>query len=260
MPNKISNKKTYLVVGLFIIIILICMYIVISKAVIKTKENNINKELEQENKTILKGSNVVTELSLKNTKVEQLYNYVNNSDIEYILYENRKDISWEIKSFVVVMNLQNNLLEDNEISYVAIDDFNNLYNKIFGDINEIKFENRISRICNGASLNKELNRYEINNDCSNNNGLNMKTYLKNITVEDEIISINKYYSFVNYTINGEDIYYKNELSDRYLIANNISYRDEANYINKMNIISYKFKKNSFSNYLLYKVEIGGLYE
>lgn len=259
VENK-TDKKTYFVIILFMLIIILSLFVIINKALVKTKEINIIKEHENEYKSFLEGSKNVVELSLNNKKINELYNYINDEQIEYSLYKNRKKLNWNVKSLIISLNLQDKYYEDEGINYLPVEEFEKLYNKIFGNINDTFINNRLSDDCNSATFNKDLNRYEISNNCSTDNSLYFKSFLKNITIDDDIISINKYYAFVDKTNNKEDIYYRDSIEDKYLVINDIDYKKENKYINKMDTISYKFKKDKNSEYHLYKVEIGGIYE
>lgn len=76
------------------------------------------------------------------------------------------------------------------------------------------------------------------------------TYLKNVTIDKEYLNINKYYAFIVKTDeNTFDLYSSDEKEEKTLIATNLSIYEISNYINEMNIMSYRFKKINNQYYL-----------
>ena len=76
------------------------------------------------------------------------------------------------------------------------------------------------------------------------------TYLKNVTIDKEYLNINKYYAFIVKTAEDTfDLYSSDEKEEKTLIATNLSIYEISNYINEMNIMSYRFKKINNQYYL-----------
>lgn len=76
------------------------------------------------------------------------------------------------------------------------------------------------------------------------------TYLKNVTIDKEYLNINKYYAFIVKTDEDTfDLYSSDEKEEKTLIATNLSIYEISNYINEMNIMSYRFKKINNQYYL-----------
>ena len=230
-------------------IIFISGYIVYSK--IKTTNNKEEKK-EIIKDTVLIDSNLTTELSLNNKDVKKLYNYVNNKNIDYASYKNRgKKLSWDYLSLVTMYNIpQNYVLKDEKnIEYVDSYSFLDKYREIFGSDLTISKEEQNTTTCGAVNYKNDV--YYPNWYCKEKSDDSIiVTYLKNVTIDKEYLNINKYYAFIIKTDeNTFDLYSSDEKEEKTLIATNLSIYEISNYINEMNIMSYRFKKINNQYYL-----------
>ena len=230
-------------------IIFISGYIVYSK--IKTTNNKEEKK-EIIKDTVLIDSNLTTELSLNNKDVKKLYNYVNNKNIDYASYKNRgKKLSWDYLSLVTMYNIpQNYVLKDEKnIEYVDSYSFLDKYREIFGSDLTISKEEQNTTTCGAVNYKNDV--YYPNWYCKEKSDDSIiVTYLKNVTIDKEYLNINKYYAFIVKTDeNTFDLYSSDEKEEKTLIATNLSIYEISNYINEMNIMSYRFKKINNQYYL-----------
>ena len=242
MEENTSKVKTYLIILIFLMIIFISGYIVYSK--IKTTNNKEEKK-EIIKDTVLIDSNLTTELSLNNKDVKKLYNYVNNKNIDYASYKNRgKKLSWDYLSLVTMYNIpQNYVLKDEKnIEYVDSYSFLDKYREIFGSDLTISKEEQNTTTCGAVNYKNDV--YYPNWYCKEKSDDSIiVTYLKNVTIDKEYLNINKYYAFIVKTDeNTFDLYSSDEKEEKTLIATNLSIYEISNYINEMNIMSYRFKK------------------
>lgn len=249
MEENTSKVKTYLIILIFLMIIFISGYIVYSK--IKTTNNKEEKK-EIIKDTVLIDSNLTTELSLNNKDVKKLYNYVNNKNIDYASYKNRgKKLSWDYLSLVTMYNIpQNYVLKDEKnIEYVDSYSFLDKYREIFGSDLTISKEEQNTTTC--GSVNYKNDVYYPNWYCKEKSDDSIiVTYLKNVTIDKEYLNINKYYAFIVKTDEDTfDLYSSDEKEEKTLIATNLSIYEISNYINEMNIMSYRFKKINNQYYL-----------
>ena len=249
MEENTSKVKTYLIILIFLMIIFISGYIVYSK--IKTTNNKEEKK-EIIKDTVLIDSNLTTELSLNNTDVKKLYNYVNNKNIDYASYKNRgKKLSWDYLSLVTMYNIpQNYVLKDEKnIEYVDSYSFLDKYREIFGSDLTISKEEQNTTTCGAVNYKNDV--YYPNWYCKEKSDDSIiVTYLKNVTIDKEYLNINKYYAFIVKTDeNTFDLYSSDEKEEKTLIATNLSIYEISNYINEMNIMSYRFKKINNQYYL-----------
>ncbi len=249
MEENTSKVKTYLIILIFLMIIFISGYIVYSK--IKTTNNKEEKK-EIIKDTVLIDSNLTTELSLNNKDVKKLYNYVNNKNIDYASYKNRgKKLSWDYLSLVTMYNIpQNYVLKDEKnIEYVDSYSFLDKYREIFGSDLTISKEEQNTTTCGAVNYKNDV--YYPNWYCKEKSDDSIiVTYLKNVTIDKEYLNINKYYAFIIKTDeNTFDLYSSDEKEEKTLIATNLSIYEISNYINEMNIMSYRFKKINNQYYL-----------
>lgn len=249
MEENTSKVKTYLIILIFLMIIFISGYIVYSK--IKTTNNKEEKK-EIIKDTVLIDSNLTTELSLNNKDVKKLYNYVNNKNIDYASYKNRgKKLSWDYLSLVTMYNIpQNYVLKDEKnIEYVDSYSFLDKYREIFGSDLTISKKEQNTTTCGAVNYKNDV--YYPNWYCKEKSDDSIiVTYLKNVTIDKEYLNINKYYAFIVKTDeNTFDLYSSDEKEEKTLIATNLSIYEISNYINEMNIMSYRFKKNNNQYYL-----------
>lgn len=249
MEENTSKVKTYLIILIFLMIIFISGYIVYSK--IKTTNNKEEKK-EIIKDTVLIDSNLTTELSLNNKDVKKLYNYVNNKNIDYASYKNRgKKLSWDYLSLVTMYNIpQNYVLKDEKnIEYVDSYSFLDKYREIFGSDLTISKEEQNTTTCGAVNYKNDV--YYPNWYCKKKSDDSIiVTYLKNVTIDKEYLNINKYYAFIVKTDeNTFDLYSSDEKEEKTLIATNLSIYEISNYINEMNIMSYRFKKINNQYYL-----------
>lgn len=249
MEENTSKVKTYLIILIFLMIIFISGYIVYSK--IKTTNNKEEKK-EIIKDTVLIDSNLTTELSLNNKDVKKLYNYVNNKNIDYASYKNRgKKLSWDYLSLVTMYNIpQNYVLKDEKnIEYVDSYSFLDKYREIFGSDLTINSEEQNTTTCGAVNYKNDV--YYPNWYCKEKSDDSIiVTYLKNVTIDKEYLNINKYYAFIVKTDeNTFDLYSSDEKEEKTLIATNLSIYEISNYINEMNIMSYRFKKINNQYYL-----------
>lgn len=249
MEENTSKVKTYLIILIFLMIIFISGYIVYSK--IKTTNNKEEKK-EIIKDTILIDSNLTTELSLNNKDVKKLYNYVNNKNIDYVSYKNRgKTIKWDYLSLVTMYNIpQNYVLKDEKnIEYVDSYSFLDKYREIFGSDLTISREEQNTTTCGAVNYKNDV--YYPNWYCKEKSDDSIiVTYLKNVTIDKEYLNINKYYAFIVKTDEDTfDLYSSDEQEEKTLIATNLSIYEISNYINEMNIMSYRFKKINNQYYL-----------
>ena len=249
MEENTSKVKTYLIILIFLMIIFISGYIVYSK--IKTTNNKEEKK-EIIKDTVLIDSNLTTELSLNNKDVKKLYNYVNNKNIDYASYKNRgKNLSWDYLSLVTMYNIpQNYVLKDEKnIEYVDSYSFLDKYREIFGSDLTISKEEQNTTTCGAVNYKNDV--YYPNWYCKEKSDDSIiVTYLKNVTIDKEYLNINKYYAFIVKTDeNTFDLYSSDEKEEKTLIATNLSIYEISNYINEMNIMSYRFKKINNQYYL-----------
>ena len=249
MEENTSKVKTYLIILIFLMIIFISGYIVYSKI-----KNTNNKEEKKEiiKDTVLIDSNLTTELSLNNKDVKKLYNYVNNKNIDYASYKNRgKKLSWDYLSLVTMYNIpQNYVLKDEKnIEYVDSYSFLDKYREIFGSDLTISKEEQNTTTCGAVNYKNDV--YYPNWYCKEKSDDSIiVTYLKNVTIDKEYLNINKYYAFIVKTDeNTFDLYSSDEKEEKTLIATNLSIYEISNYINEMNIMSYRFKKINNQYYL-----------
>lgn len=261
--EKNSKFKIYLVILIFIMIILLSAYVVISKIVNHDTilDYDTIDTVEKFNNTLLEENNKFTEISIKDNDVIELYERINNIDMEEKLYLMKNlQFDWAKESSVVLSSLNENLItyEDGK-KYVSADVFDMKYNELFGNY-KIGLEKE-SNECDTVSFDITTNKYLLNEPCLEND-LQMKTFFKNVTYNEsraEII-INKYYAFMKPTtrINfypedeGIDLFTENDLKQ--IIVSDIQKEDINNYIHKMNTISYVFKKNTNGNYYLNSVK------
>ena len=249
MEENTSKVKTYLIILIFLMIIFISGYIVYSK--IKTTNNKEEKK-EIIKDTVLIDSNLTTELSLNNKDVKKLYNYVNNKNIDYASYKNRgKKLSWDYLSLVTMYNIpQNYVLKDEKnIEYVDSYSFLDKYREIFGSDLTISKEEQNTTTCGAVNYKNDV--YYPNWYCKEKSDDSIiVTYLKNVTIDKEYLKINKYYAFIVKTDEDTfDLYSSDEKEEKTLIATNLSIYEISNYINEMNIMSYRFKKINNQYYL-----------
>lgn len=249
MEENTSKVKTYLIILIFLMIIFISGYIVYSK--IKTTNNKEEKK-EIIKDTVLIDSNLTTELSLNNKDVKKLYNYVNNKNIDYASYKNiGKKLSWDYLSLVTMYNIpQNYVLKDEKnIEYVDSYSFLDKYREIFGSDLTISKEEQNTTTCGAVNYKNDV--YYPNWYCKEKSDDSIiVTYLKNVTIDKEYLNINKYYAFIIKTDeNTFDLYSSDEKEEKTLIATNLSIYEISNYINEMNIMSYRFKKINNQYYL-----------
>lgn len=249
MEENTSKVKTYLIILIFLMIIFISGYIVYSK--IKTTNNKEEKK-EIIKDTVLIDSNLTTELSLNNKDVKKLYNYVNNKNIDYASYKNRgKKLSWDYLSLVTMYNIpQNYVLKDEKnIEYVDSYSFLDKYREIFGSDLTISKEEQNTTTCGAVNYKNDV--YYPNWYCKEKSDDSIiVSYLKNVTIDKEYLNINKYYAFIVKTDeNTFDLYSSDEKEEKTLIATNLSIYEISNYINEMNIMSYRFKKINNQYYL-----------
>ena len=249
MEENTSKVKTYLIILIFLMIIFISGYIVYSK--IKTTNNKEEKK-EIIKDTVLIDSNLTTELSLNNKDVKKLYNYINNKNIDYASYKNRgKTIKWDYLSLVTMYNIpQNYVLKDEKnIEYVDSYSFLDKYREIFGSDLTISREEQNTTTCGAVNYKNDV--YYPNWYCKEkSNDSIIVTYLKNVTIDKEYLNINKYYAFIVKTDEDTfDLYSSDEQEEKTLIATNLSIYEISNYINEMNIMSYRFKKINNQYYL-----------
>lgn len=249
MEENTSKVKTYLIILIFLMIIFISGYIVYSK--IKTTNNKEEKK-EIIKDAVLIDSNLTTELSLNNKDVKKLYNYVNNKNIDYASYKNRgKKLSWDYLSLVTMYNIpQNYVLKDEKnIEYVDSYSFLDKYREIFGSDLTISKEEQNTTTCGAVNYKNDV--YYPNWYCKEKSDDSIiVTYLKNVTIDKEYLNINKYYAFIVKTDeNTFDLYSSDEKEEKTLIATNLSIYEISNYINEMNIMSYRFKKINNQYYL-----------
>lgn len=249
MEENTSKVKTYLIILIFLMIIFISGYIVYSK--IKTTNNKEEKK-EIIKDTVLIDSNLTTELSLNNKDVKKLYNYVNNKNIDYASYKNRgKIIKWDYLSLVTMYNIpQNYVLKDEKnIEYVDSYSFLDKYREIFGSDLTISKEEQNTTTCGAVNYKNDV--YYPNWYCKEKSDDSIiVTYLKNVTIDKEYLNINKYYAFIVKTDEDTfDLYSSDEKEEKTLIATNLSIYEISNYINEMNIMSYRFKKINNQYYL-----------
>lgn len=249
MEENTSKVKTYLIILIFLMIIFISGYIVYSK--IKTTNNKEEKK-EIIKDTVLIDSNLTTELSLNNKDVKKLYNYVNNKNIDYASYKNRgKKLSWDYLSLVTMYNIPQNYVLKNEknIEYVDSYSFLDKYREIFGSDLTISKKEQNTTTCGAVNYKNDV--YYPNWYCKEKSDDSIiVTYLKNVTIDKEYLNINKYYAFIVKTDeNTFDLYSSDEKEEKTLIATNLSIYEISNYINEMNIMSYRFKKINNQYYL-----------
>lgn len=249
MEENTSKVKTYLIILIFLMIIFISGYIVYSK--IKTTNNKEEKK-EIIKDTVLIDSNLTTELSLNNKDVKKLYNYVNNKNIDYASYKNiGKKLSWDYLSLVTMYNIpQNYVLKDEKnIEYVDSYSFLDKYREIFGSDLTISKEEQNTTTCGAVNYKNDV--YYPNWYCKEKSDDSIiVTYLKNVTIDKEYLNINKYYAFIVKTDEDTfDLYSSDEKEEKTLIATNLSIYEISNYINEMNIMSYRFKKINNQYYL-----------
>ena len=249
MEENTNKVKTYLIILIFLMIIFISGYIVYSK--IKTTNNKEEKK-EIIKDTVLIDSNLTTELSLNNKDVKKLYNYVNNKNIDYASYKNRgKTINWDYLSLVTMYNIpQNYILKDEKnIEYVDSYSFLDKYREIFGSDLTISKEEQNTTTCGAVNYKNDV--YYPNWYCKEKSDDSIiVTYLKNVTIDKEYLNINKYYAFIVKTDEDTfDLYSSDEKEEKTLIATNLSIYEISNYINEMNIMSYRFKKINNQYYL-----------
>ena len=249
MEENTSKVKTYLIILIFLMIIFISGYIVYSK--IKTTNNKEEKK-EIIKDAVLIDSNLTTELSLNNKDVKKLYNYVNNKNIDYASYKNRgKKLSWDYLSLVTMYNIpQNYVLKDEKnIEYVDSYSFLDKYREIFGSDLTISKEEQNTTTCGAVNYKNDV--YYPNWYCKEKSDDSIiVTYLKNVTIDKEYLNINKYYAFIVKTDEDTfDLYSSDEKEEKTLIATNLSIYEISNYINEMNIMSYRFKKINNQYYL-----------
>lgn len=244
--DKVNKSKTWLVVVLFILIILISGYIIFVKA---TSKSDNKKEIID----ISKNSNTVTELSLSNPKVIDLLNLVDDNEIEYQLYKNaNKILSWDTKSLITTKEIMKDTQADEELNFIDKDRFDSKFKSIFGTLRNDKSK---SNLCNSSSYNSEYDNYQVNYFCTSNNSLKLNTYLKNVTVKGDFININKYYLFTSEYNSLYDIYASDKKDERNLVAVEVAGDEISKHILYKNEISYVFRKGKGNNYYLYKSTI-----
>lgn len=243
--NKINKAKTYLVVMIFILIIVLSAYIVIKKTASRTvDEKDVVKE------KILDNSTNKLELSLNNKSVKALYDRINNNMIDYLSYSYiNKNLDWDIKSFITVANMDKKLINGNRISS---DDFRNEYNKIFVDEENLNLD---SEECGRASYDEDAGEYVINEYCTfNKERKYIQAYLKDVIAEDDAVKVRKYYVFIVKDVDGYNLYVDSNTNEDSLIALDVSINEIPSYIDKMNIITYVFKKGLNNNYYLESIK------
>lgn len=243
--NNVNQLKTYLVVMIFILIILLSIYVVYKKITTKTNEKDVTEVKEQ----ILDKSSNKLELSLSNKTVNNLYEIVSDKDVDYMMisYKDRT-FDWDLKSFITVINL-----DDKNISNDLVESnlFKEKYKSIFGT--EVE-NNLTSDECGSASYIEDSDSYKINRYCPiNKNSTYIETYLKDIVMDDGFVKVNKYYVFLEKTIDGYNLYSNQSLGEENIIALDVSVDEISKYISKMNVISYNFKKGKDKNYYLHSV-------
>lgn len=252
MDENVNGLKTCLIVLIFTMIMVMSGYIVYSKV---DDKNKIDSNKKNEIDSVLVDSKIVTELSINNKDVKRLYNFVNNNNIDYASYKIKgKEINWDYVSLVTMYNIPDNyiLTDEENKTYVDKYSFKDKYNEVFG---ELYIEEESTNAC--ASMYYKDDVYYANWYCSTNDKTSrMVTYFKNATVSSEYLNINKYYAFL-VRIEGTseyELYSSDVTSEDNLIATNILVDEIPNYIDGMNIMSYKFKKALDNNYYLNNVE------
>ena len=242
---KINKAKTYLVVMIFILIILLSAYVVYKKV---TTNTNGNKEIEVKEQILDKSSNKL-ELSLSHKTVSDLYELVNGKDIDYVMYLYRnKPFDWDLRSFVTVRAVS----KSSEINdSIEREIFREKYKSIFG----IEIDNNlVSEECGSASYEEDTNSYKVNNYCFiNKRDVYLDTYLKDIVLEDGNVKVKKYYVFIEKTPDGYNLYDDEIAKEENLIAMDVSMDEISTYISKMKIISYNFIKTNGKSYYLSSV-------
>lgn len=249
-----TKARTYLVIIVFIIIILLSGYVVIDKII---ERNELDSKTKQEETidSILDNSNSIVELNLSNKIINKLYLNIRDESIDELLYSKTKTLSWDNKSKVIVKLLNDkNIYVDDYVNYDK-EIFEEKYKEVFGnDIDIIPNEERIGSTCGSANYDLDNGVYTAKLDCEKDN-YTMKTYLKNITMENSMIRVNKYYTFIIPTSVDNDeqlytIYKSRDLNESSMISKDISYKNINRFIVYMPILSYYFKMDNQGNYYL----------
>ena len=138
---------------------------------------------------------------------------------------------------------------DKNIEYVDSYSFLDKYREIFGSDLTISKEEQNTTTCGAVNYKNDV--YYPNWYCKEKSDDSIiVTYLKNVTIDKEYLNINKYYAFIVKTDeNTFDLYSSDEKEEKTLIATNLSIYEISNYINEMNIMSYRFKKINNQYYL-----------
>ena len=145
---------------------------------------------------------------------------------------------------------QNYILKDEKnIEYVDSYSFLDKYREIFGSDLTISKEEQNTTTCGAVNYKNDV--YYPNWYCKEKSDDSIiVTYLKNVTIDKEYLNINKYYAFIVKTDEATfDLYSSDEQEEKTLIATNLSIYEISNYINEMNIMSYRFKKINNQYYL-----------
>lgn len=145
---------------------------------------------------------------------------------------------------------QNYVLKDEKnIEYVDSYSFLDKYREIFGSDLTISKEEQNTTTCGAVNYKNDV--YYPNWYCKEKSDDSIiVTYLKNVTIDKEYLNINKYYAFIVKTDEDTfDLYSSDEKEEKTLIATNLSIYEISNYINEMNIMSYRFKKINNQYYL-----------
>ena len=244
--NKLNKAKTYLVVMIFILIIVLSAYIVIKKATNRPVED---EEVVVKEKVLDKSTNKL-ELSLNNKAVKALYDRVNDNSIDYIAYSYiDKDLDWDIKSYITIKNIDESKVEKNRIKASL---FKDTYYKIFGYEENMNLD---SDECGRASYDEEKDEYVINELCSfNKDNKYIQAYLKDIIAENGSVIVRKYYVFIVKDIDGYNLYSDIKTDEQSLIVEDVSINEIPNYMDKMKTITYVFDKSEDNNYFLVYVK------
>jgi len=252
--DNVNKTRTYIVVLVFVIIILLSAYVVINKITERTGQDIKVNNLNNITNNILKDSSVITELSLNNKNINNLYKYINNKDIEYELYKYKnKEFDWNIKSLIASKNISSHDTSNLEVLYFDREKFEEKYKEIFNEeASKLSIEYKTASICGAASYDFENDVYVVNLNCNKDN--NVKTFYKNVTLDDDKIVINKYYIFTYRYINNEiveySLYKTSKKDEQNLLTANIKYEEISNYISDMNVISYVYSKSNDGKYYL----------
>lgn len=244
--NKINKAKTYLVVMIFLLIIVLSAYIVVKK--VMNRPEKVDEVVIKEK--VLDRSTNKLELSLSNKAVKVLYDRVNDNSIDYLSYSYiGKELDWDIKSFITIKNIDSNMIKGNSIESES---FKDMYYKIFGYEENMNLD---SDECGRASYDEGKDEYVINEYCNfNKDNKYIQAYLKDVIAEEDSVKIRKYYVFIVKDIDGYSLYSSSITDESTLIAEDVSINEIPNYIDKMKVMTYVFKKGNDNSYFLEFVE------